>query len=230
MLKQLFGVGLACGGNATRYALVVSLLVTWSWEAAAQNSCANVSVIGTWDDSGLKEDDRGGVHAYGTFRIQDEADESKQPIFNLSFVDCQKALDYSGKEAIECKLNQSFVIAESKKPDVSMPNCFLDSVSDEYAMKVLQPGVLVGMPFFSTELCYDPVLTINKDTKRVYRSFIRSRNADKYEQKSPNACGTKAPPTQVLMNCTMWPRLRKGGESAVRYCDFSTASDKLNLK
>src|SRR5450759_2537882 len=33
--------------------------------------------------------------------------------------------------------------------------------------------------------------------------------------------------TQVLMNCTAWPRIRKGQkQTLVRYCDFSSSSDK----
>src|SRR5262245_29288391 len=46
------------------------------------------------------------VHAVGTFRIQDEADESKQPMFNLSHVNCQKKADYAGKETLECTVSQ----------------------------------------------------------------------------------------------------------------------------
>jgi hypothetical protein len=217
MLWRFFGVAVVvfvCSGNL----------------ASAQNSCANVSIIGTWDGSGLTEDDRGGIHAVGTFRIQDEADESKQPMFNLSFVNCHKKADSSGKEVLECEVLRSSVIAESGKPDASRPNCFLDFVSEDYEMKDLAPNVVSGMPRFRTEPCFDPVLTVNKETKRVYLSFIRSKRADKSEKIAPRMCGTKTPPTQVLMNCTMWPRMRKGGEASGRYCDFSTASDKIQMK
>jgi hypothetical protein len=47
------------------------------------NSCANLDVIGTFDESGLHESEYG-ISAVGTFRIAGEADESRQPMFNLT--------------------------------------------------------------------------------------------------------------------------------------------------
>jgi hypothetical protein len=95
-------------------------------------------------------------------------------------------------------------------------------------MKVLQPNILTGMPYFSTGGCYGQVLTINKGTKRVFLSFVRTKHADKYDKIMP-ICG-KTPRMQVLMNCTPWPRIRKAGDAPARYCDFSSASDKIRIK
>jgi hypothetical protein len=59
---------------------------------ACANSCANVSVMGTFDESGLRESEVG-IWAVGTFRIAEEGDESKQPMFNFAMVDCEKQPD-----------------------------------------------------------------------------------------------------------------------------------------
>ena len=53
--------------------------------------------------------------------------------------------------------------------------------------------------------CWQSKLTIDRNKQRVYLSFTRSQDADKA---LPSVCG-KLPRTQVLMNCTGWPRIRK---------------------
>jgi hypothetical protein len=78
--------------------------------AACANSCSNVDVIGTFDQSGLEENEYG-IYAAGTFRIAGEQDESKQPLFNLATIDCEKQSDDTGKVGIECKVAQAVVWA-----------------------------------------------------------------------------------------------------------------------
>ena len=73
--------------------------------------------------------------------------------------------------------------------------------------------------------CYNSILTIDRNTKRVYRSFTRTKDADNYDRIKPGTCGTSTR-TQVLMNCTAWPKIRKKGQTPPRYCDFSGSSDK----
>ena len=96
-------------------------------------------------------------------------------------------------------------------------------------MKELQKGVLTGMET-SSSLCYNTMLTIDRNTKRVYMSFTRTKEADNADKIRPGSC--TLPRTQVLMNCTGWPRIRKNkqagaqGRTPPRYCDFSSSSDK----
>src|SRR4051794_17582255 len=94
-------------------------------EAHAQaNSCANLDVIGTFDQTTLT--DHGfGIYAVGTFRIADETNEGKQPMFNLAMVNCAKQLGDTGKESLECKVMKAVVWATSEKPDTDKPNCSL---------------------------------------------------------------------------------------------------------
>jgi hypothetical protein len=67
-----------------RDAFIGSLLAIFGYASAAYaNSCANVNVIGTFDESGLQESEFG-INAAGTFRIAGETDEAKQPMFNLA--------------------------------------------------------------------------------------------------------------------------------------------------
>jgi hypothetical protein len=61
-----------------RHAFVASLLGIYA-SAACANSCSNVYVIGTFDESGVSENDYF-VYAAGSFRVEGETDESKQPI------------------------------------------------------------------------------------------------------------------------------------------------------
>ena len=206
-----------------RDAFIASLLGIFGYASTAcANSCANVSVIGTFDESGLQESEFG-IYAARTFRIAGEGDEGKQPMFNLATVNCEKQSDDMGRVSLECKVTKAVVWATSDKPDPDNPNCSLDLDSSAYSMKELQKGVLTGMD--SSTSCYNSILTIDRNTKRVYMSFTRTKYADNYDKIKPGTCGA-LPRTQVLMNCTGWPRTRKQGRTPPRYCDFSSSSDK----
>ena len=207
----------------TAFALV-SLFGAASANAASPNSCANVGVIGAFDESGIRENDYG-IYAAGTFRIADESDESRQPMFNLTTIDCEKQTDDTGKASLECKLTKASVDATDAKPntDTDNPNCSLDLSASSYTMKELQRGVLSG--FESSTSCYNSILTIDKNTKRVYLAFTRTKAADNYDRIRPGTCAIQ-PRAQVLMNCTSWAKSRKGGATPARYCDFSSSSDK----
>jgi len=207
-----------------RDAFIVSLLGMFGYTSTAYaNSCSNVDVIGSFDESGLRESEFG-IYAAGTFRIEGEGDEGKQPMFNLATINCEKQLDDRGRASLECKVTQAVVYATSDKPNTDKPNCSPDLVSETYSMKELQKGVLTGME--NTSACYNTTLTIDRNTKRVYMSFTKTKEADNYDKVSPGICGT-FPRTQVLMNCTGWPRIRKKGDKTPpRYCDFSGSSDK----
>jgi len=204
--------------------LFIALGILGFASAACANSCANVDVIGTFDRSGLEESEYG-IYAVGTFRIEGEADEGKQPTFNLAMVDCEKQFDDKGRASLECKVTQAAVWATSDKPNTDNPNCSLDLNSSSYSMKELQKGVLTGIEA-STSGCYNTMLTIDRNTKRVYMSFTRTKDADRYDKIKPGTCGM-LPRTQVLMNCTGWARDRKGSSrTPPRYCDFSSSGDK----
>jgi len=207
-----------------RDAFIASLLGIFGFASdAPANSCANVVAMGSFDESGLRESDFG-IYAAGTFRIVEEGDEGKQPMFNLAMVNCEKQLDDAGKASLECKVTKAVVWANSGKPDTDNPNCSLDLDSSAYSMRELQKGILVGIEV-STSACYNTTLTIDRNTKRVYLSSMRTKEADNYDKTRPGACGVQ-PRTQVLMNCTGWARSRKQGQTPPRYCDFSSASDK----
>jgi len=207
-----------------RDAFIASLLGIFGYASTAcANSCANVDVIGTFDESGLRESEFG-IYAAGTFRIEGEGDEGKQPMFNLATVNCEKQSDDRGRVSLECKVTQAVVWATSDKPDPDKPNCSLDLNASAYSMKELQKGVLTGMEE-SSSACFNTILTIDRNTKRVYMSFTRTKSADNYDKIKPGTCGM-LPRIQVLMNCTGWPRIRKQGRTPPRYCDFSSSSDK----
>lgn len=208
-----------------RHAFASLLGILGYASAAFANSCSNVVVLGTYDQSGLVETDYG-ISAVGTFRIAGEEDESKQADFNLSFIGCEKQADDMGKVSLECKLTMSVLQADKGKPDTDNPNCFLDFEAFEYSMKELQKGILIGMEPLGSTTCYNTTLTIDRNTKRVYLSFTRTEYADNYEKIMPKICGSP-PRTRVLMNCTSWPRVRKLGQAPPRYCDFSSSNDKI---
>jgi hypothetical protein len=191
--------------------------------AASANSCANVVTLGSYDRSGLIESDYG-ISAVGTFRIAEEEEENKQPDFNLAFIVCEKHVDDTGKVNLECKVTRTVVQADKGNPDTINPNCTLDLDTSEYSMKELQKGILIGMEPFASGICFNTTLTIDRNTKRVYLSFVRTKEADDVDKTMPGIC--RLPRTQVLMNCTAWPSIRKGGQTPPRYCDFSSSSDK----
>jgi hypothetical protein len=208
-----------------RSALIASLLGVFSWTGAAYaaNSCANVDTFSSYDESGLHESDFG-IYAVGTFRIAEEQDEGKQPMFNLTKVNCENQFDDKGKATgLECKVTKAVMWANPAKPDTDKPNCSLDVDVSDFSMKELQRGVLTGME--TSTGCYNTMLTIDRNAKRMYLSFTRTQYADKYDKTRAGTCGA-IPRTEVLMNCTAWPRMRKQGQTPPRYCDFSSSSDK----
>jgi hypothetical protein len=206
-----------------RDAFIASLLGILGYPiTACANSCANVVAFSSFDESGLQESEYG-IYTAGTFRIAGEGDESKQPMFNLATINCEKQPDVVGRVSLECKVAKAVVWAESNKPDPGNPNCSLDLDSSAYSMKELQKGVLTGME--SSTGCYNTILTIDRNTKRVYLSFTNTKYADNYDKIRSGTCGV-LPRTQVLMNCTAWPRIRKQGGTPPRYCDFSSSGDK----
>ena len=179
-----------------RDAFIVSLLGMFGYTSTAYaNSCSNVDVIGSFDESGLRESEFG-IYAAGTFRIEGEGDEGKQPMFNLATINCEKQLDDRGRASLECKVMQAVVWATSDKPNTDNPNCSLDLNASTYSMKELQKGVLTGMET-SSSLCYNTMLTIDRNTKRVYMSFTRTKEADNADKIKPGTCGM-LPRTQVL--------------------------------
>lgn len=206
-------------------AFIAILLGVFGYTSTASaNSCSNVDVHGSFDQSGLRESEYG-IYAVGTFRIAGEGDEAKQPLFNLATINCEKTLDDRGKESLECKVTKAVVWDQSGNPNPQKPNCSLDLEASEYSMKELQKGVLTGTETFASTSCFNTMLTIDRNTKRVYMMFTRTQYADNYDKIKPGTCGL-APRTQVLMNCTAWPGIRKQGQTPPRYCDFSSSSDK----
>jgi hypothetical protein len=202
-----------------RHAFIVSVLAFFGHASpASSNSCSNVDVIGTYDRSGL-EDNEFGIYAVGTFRIEEEEDESKQPFFNLAMINCEKHPEDLNAD-IKCKVTKAVMYARSEAPDQNSPNCELDLDPSAYTMKELQKGILTGIEI-DTAVCINSMLTIDRNTKRVYLSFTKTKDADKYEK----VCGS-LPRTEVLMNCTAYPRLRKQGLTPPRYCDFTGYNDK----
>jgi hypothetical protein len=157
------------GGSAAmsiRVATIVSFLGIFGYTSAAcANSCANVDVMGSFDESGLRESEFG-IYTAGTFRIASEADESKQPMFNLATVNCEKQTDDMGRATgLECKITKAVVWASEGKPDTDNPNCSLDLDSSSYSVKELQKGVLTGIE--ESTGCFNTLLTIDRNTKRV---------------------------------------------------------------
>ncbi len=202
-------------------AVVLTSFVVVNAARAQANSCANIIVFGSYDQPSLTENSYG-ITAVGTFRIAGETNENKQPDFNLTIINCEKQDDVRGKQNVVCRMMKAMVWAEAEKPNIDNPNCSLHLDTAEYAMKELQRGILVGIE--DSTSCYNSTLTIDKNAKRVYLSFTRTKYADNYDRIRSGTCGTP-PRTQVLMNCTAWPRIRKQG-APPRYCDFSSSSDK----
>jgi hypothetical protein len=53
-------------------------------------------------------------------------------------------------------------------------------------MKELQKGILAGIKEGSTS-CFNTMLTIDRNTKRVYLSFARTKYADNYDEIKPSS-------------------------------------------
>ena len=206
-----------------RNVFIVTVLAVLGCESAAlANSCSNVTIMGTFDGSGIQEN-QFGIYTAGTFRIASEADENKQPMFNLTMVKCERPSD--GTNDFECNVTRASVSADSDPPTSDSSNCFLDLDTTRYTMKELQKGVLLGMEPIGSTSCFDSTLTIDRNTKRVYLSYTRTHYADNYDKIQSGTCGD-LPRTQVLMNCTVWPKLRSKDRTPPRYCDFSSVSDR----
>jgi hypothetical protein len=211
-MKQLFIINVL--------ALVISTTPSWA------NSCSNIATMGSYDRSGI-EDYAAGIAAVGTFRIEEEKDENKQPDFNLVTIDCN-TVPGSNKTASDifmCTMTQASVRANSEQPNADKQNCTLDVDVTAYQLKEASPGVLSGSA--SSGICYDSYLIINRNSKRVYLNFTKTKDAYKDEVKKLGLCQS-TPRTEVLMNCTPWAGLRKNMPTTSRYCDFSSSGDKLN--
>jgi hypothetical protein len=201
-----------------RYAFVgfwLGMFVFFS-AAHAANSCSNIDSFSSYDRPPLRE--KFGIGGVGSFRIAGEADENKQPNFNLAFVDCESEADDTGRAGgLSCKLTQAVTWANDAKPDGDRPNCSLDLEVESYSMKELSKGVLTGIEEGTG--CFNTMLTIDRNAKRIYLSFTRTKYADNYDKISSSTCNAQ-PRTQVLMNCTSWARNRNPKAGPGRYCDF----------
>jgi len=194
----------------------------------AANSCANLSVIGNYDQIGLI-DNSTAIYAVGTFRVQDETDENKQPNFNFATMDCTK-IRQDGYVA-NCTLSKAVTWAENNSPNADSPNCELDIDVSNFLMKEISKGVLMGSDVGTSAdfvSCFNTMLVIDKNRQRVYLNFTRTAHADDMEKIVANICGK--PRQQVLMNCTRWARVRASKKTdetlPSRYCDFSDSNDR----
>jgi hypothetical protein len=177
-----------------RYAFVSLLGILGYASAAYADTCSNVYVF---DFLELREN-ADGLSAAGTFRIEGEKDETKQPDFNLTTIRCEKQSDDDA--SLQCTVTSAVVV--SGPVNVS-PNCGLFLDVSTYPMKESEKGILTGtMQEWDgrTPIC-DQVLTINRNSKRVYLSCDHTDH------------------TEVLMNCT--PNLDRGPPPP-RYCDFDS--------
>jgi len=191
--------------------------------AHAANSCANLDTLGTYDQRPLR-DDSFGIGGVGTFRIVGETDENRQPDFNLAFIDCDNELDDNGKpRGLTCKITKAITLANDAKPDGDKPNCSLDLDTTSYSMKELSRGVFTGIEDGTS--CFNTMLTIDRNAKRIYLSFTRTKYADNFDKVKSGTCRS-LPRTEVLMNCTAWARMRSQGATPGRYCDFLGSGDK----
>jgi hypothetical protein len=140
-------------------------------------------------------------------------------MFNLAEVGCEPNAAMGG--SLECKVTEAVLWATKGKPDADNPNCKLDLTISTYPMKELEKGVLTGMQSFNSTSCYNTTLTIDRNAKRVYLSFVKTKEADNYDKIVPGTCGS-TPRTEVLMNCTSPTQSRQGGKNRPRHCDFSS--------
>jgi hypothetical protein len=186
-----------------RYAFVSLLGILGYASAAYADECSHVYVLGAFQ--GLRED-ADGISAAGTFRIEGEKDEFKQTEFNFTLIRCEKQSDDDA--SLECTVTSAVVVSTSI--NVS-PSCGLRLDVYTYPMKELEKGILAGTKQeLAPDFC-DQVLTINRNSKRVYLAYTNPQNVYSCE-----------PRTEVLMNCT--PNFRKadrdGGPPPPRSCGF----------
>ena len=113
---------------ASFVAVVTSASPLW-----AANSCSNVATMGNYDRSGIEEYGND-LSAVGTFRIEEEKDENKQPDFNLVTISCNSIPGNSRTKpaTFVCTMTQASVRATSEQPNTDKPNCTLDVDVTEY--------------------------------------------------------------------------------------------------
>ena len=213
-----------------RHALALSAILAFSPTANAEpfstsphvNSCSNVTTNFSYYFKDHIGEGQGLFSARGTFRISDERDESRQPAYNLAQVRCErKAADYNTQAEIECTVTEASVGSSSGAPSPNAPNCILDVDVSVFTMKEIGKGVLAGMADNGgSTSCYNATLTINRNTKRVLRSFERTQFADNYDRIHAGTCGPQR--TQALMNCTAWVGIAANNiaTQGERLCDF----------
>jgi hypothetical protein len=71
-------------------------------------SCSNLTTHGSFDQSGINDNEYG-ISTVGTFRIEGEPDETKQLLFNLTSIDCEKQRDENGQLDVKCKVTSAVV-------------------------------------------------------------------------------------------------------------------------
>ena len=194
-----------------RHVFIASSLAIFGYASAAYaqlNACSNVNVGALFR---FGETDIG-IHAIGTFRIEDEKDEDKQPGFNVAHVDCEKHPNF------ECEITTAVLSAVPGEPNIGRI-CLLDVDSSKYSMHEVQRGVYEGTEHES-RICFNTVLTLDTNAKRVYKSFTIAVYAD--DSAASGTC--PAPPrTEVLMNCNRFADIRTHARPTLgRLCDFSS--------
>lgn len=194
------------------FLLLSSIVINPSWA----NSCSNLYIHGSFDDNKVVETDTS-IHAAGTFRIEGEAEENKQPDFNLTMIDCDKSSISKGK--VYCRVIRAISMAHSEQPSADKPNCALDLQVLEYQMKEIAPKMLTGT--VESGICYNSFLTIDGNSNRVNMTFTKTKSASNVK----DIC-SDTPKTQTLMNCTQWASVRSQNKLYQRYCDFSSSDSK----
>jgi hypothetical protein len=142
--------------------VVVFVLFCANPAPASENSCANVVSDSSMDDPPLKTFDNmdGYIRGIGTFRIEGEADEGKQPMFNVNRMDCSKEYDEERNVKFNCNITSVIADAESKEPDSKIANCQVNIDSALFLMKEVREGVFVGSQE-GVGQCFDTLLTVD---------------------------------------------------------------------
>jgi len=208
------------------FGIVFSLTLTDF--SVASNSCSNIKTFGLADQSGIIDNEYG-IYAIGTFRIDGEQDEHKQPMFNYSNISCEN--NNNNSDIIYCTLTKASVSSEDAQPNAEMPNCDLDLDISSFVLKKITNKIYSGTDAMAGGIettCYNTMLTIDKNSNKVFLNFIRTKYADTIEKTMPHMCNPQT--TQVLMNCTYWAKFRASRKTdkplPTRYCDFSGSGDK----
>ena len=136
---------------------------------AQDNSCSNVSIIGAFDRSGFIEESDS-IYAVGTFRVENENDEDKQPFFNLTTIACRK-----NNYITICNVTRATMYAQSAAPNTKVPNCELDLDATEYILKETTSGMLTGVA--ESGICYNSILSLDRKSRKIYMSFTKTEAA-----------------------------------------------------